>query len=100
MSGSWVVRDGKLCGVVYAGYERSPYLHMLPTEEIFQDIAELLEASTVRVATAADLDEHNISFETLAQSNIGRLPFLWQQICSCLLTGRKKYLSCLNRFLS
>lgn len=35
VSGSWVINhEGKLCGVIYAAYPSSPYLHMLPTEEI------------------------------------------------------------------
>jgi hypothetical protein len=58
MSGSWVVREGKLCGVIYAAYDRSPYLHMLPAERIFQDIAELVKASIVRVANARDIYVH------------------------------------------
>lgn len=55
LSGSWVVREGKLCGSIYAAYDRSPYLHMLPAESIFQDVAKLLTTSNIRVATPQDI---------------------------------------------
>ena len=42
ISGSWVVRQGTLCGIVYAAYEQTPYLHMLCAEDIFRDLSEFL----------------------------------------------------------
>lgn len=56
MSGSWVIRDEKLCGIVYAAYDRSPYLHMLPAENVLKDISEFLKTSSVRVANAVAKD--------------------------------------------
>lgn len=50
MSGSWVVRDGNLYGSIYAAYDRSPYLHMIPAENIIQNISEFLGTSDVSVA--------------------------------------------------
>ncbi|KAF2010599.1 hypothetical protein BU24DRAFT_427715 [Aaosphaeria arxii CBS 175.79] len=55
MSGSWVVRDGQLCGIIYAAYDRSPYLHMLTADQVFGDIESMLGHS-VRVATPADVN--------------------------------------------
>lgn len=69
MSGSWVVRGGTLYGIVYAAYDRSPYLHMLPAENLFRDIAELLQASEVRVAKAQDIHDHQVLL-ALHTSNI------------------------------
>ena len=57
ISGSWVVREEKLCGVIYATYDRIPYFHMLPAEQIFENIAELLHTSPpfVRVASVYEI---------------------------------------------
>lgn len=54
LSGAWVIRDGKLCGSVYAAYDKSPYLHMLPAEGTFLDIFSMLPVSAARVATSVD----------------------------------------------
>lgn len=62
MSGSWVIRDGKLCGIIYAAYDRSPYLHMIPAETVFADIKSFMGASTVEVtARAFNNDQDQIS---------------------------------------
>jgi hypothetical protein len=80
LSGSWVVREGKLCGVVYAAYDRSPYLHMLPAEEMFQNIAEFLQASVVRVANAQDIEgtqeplEVQYSHTSVGVKRLGSMP--------------------------
>ncbi|CAI9630833.1 unnamed protein product [Alternaria burnsii] len=67
LSGSWVVREGKLCGVVYAGSVSIPYLYIIPAEIMLEDVKKLLGASTVRVATA-----QNIS--TWKLENVGFVP--------------------------
>ncbi|RYO61377.1 hypothetical protein AA0116_g5244 [Alternaria tenuissima] len=67
LSGSWVVREGKLCGVVYAGSVSIPYLYIIPAEIMLEDVKKLLGASTVRVATA-----QNIS--TWKLENVGFIP--------------------------
>ncbi|CAO2647088.1 Nn.00g080100.m01.CDS01 [Neocucurbitaria sp. VM-36] len=66
LSGSWVVRDGKLCGVIYAAYARSPYLHMIPAETVFKDIKTMLHKSHVTVATTAEISA------ILKRRNFGR----------------------------
>ncbi|KAF2269650.1 hypothetical protein CC78DRAFT_601821 [Lojkania enalia] len=55
LSGSWVVKNCKLLGIVYAAYDRTPYLHMLPVERVFHDITQFLGVSSVRVATGQDV---------------------------------------------
>jgi hypothetical protein len=35
ISGSWVVSNGKLYGIIYAAYPSNPYLHMLLAESMF-----------------------------------------------------------------
>jgi hypothetical protein len=42
MSGSWVIRDGSFCGVMYAAYRHSPYIHMLPAESVLENIKTML----------------------------------------------------------
>jgi peptide-N4-(N-acetyl-beta-glucosaminyl)asparagine amidase len=70
LSGSWVIREGKLCGSIYAAYDRSPYLHMVPAEDIFQDIDQLLGTSDTRVATPVDA----LSFNTRKMDVCGVAP--------------------------
>ncbi|KAF2736403.1 hypothetical protein EJ04DRAFT_551299 [Polyplosphaeria fusca] len=55
-SGSWVVRDDKLCGMIYAAYDHTPYLHMLPIEDVFNAIREVLSATVVKVADGDEID--------------------------------------------
>ncbi|OCK81911.1 hypothetical protein K432DRAFT_424542, partial [Lepidopterella palustris CBS 459.81] len=69
LSGAWVVREGKLCGIIYAAYDRSPYLHMLPAEGMFQNIAKLVQASIVRVANAQDIYEYETSKKELGKKH-------------------------------
>jgi hypothetical protein len=71
LSGSWVVREDRLCGIIYAAYDRSPYLHMLPAESVFQDIAELVKASVVRVAYAQDIYDHKVPMKRHMPDNEG-----------------------------
>ncbi|KAH4401338.1 hypothetical protein HBI81_223020 [Parastagonospora nodorum] len=54
ISGAWVVRNEKLCGIIYAAYETSPYLHMLSAESVFQEIQAMIPGQDVRVATDED----------------------------------------------
>lgn len=52
ISGSWVVRGNKLCGVIYAAYDGIPYLHMIPAETIFGEIRRFKRATSwVEVST-------------------------------------------------
>ncbi|KAH7360029.1 hypothetical protein BKA66DRAFT_218572 [Pyrenochaeta sp. MPI-SDFR-AT-0127] len=74
MSGSWVVHEGSLCGVVYAAYDRSPYVHMLPADTMFQNIIELLQASVVRVANAQDIRERKVQMELRTLNLEGKVP--------------------------
>lgn len=52
ISGAWVIRNTELCGIVYAAYDHSPYLHMIPAHTVFLDISRMLSAS--RVGTYID----------------------------------------------
>jgi hypothetical protein len=61
MSGSWVVRKRKLCGIIYAAHSRSPYLHMIPAEEFFRDIASVVGITDVKVATVQDVEQYQSS---------------------------------------
>ena len=56
-----MVQGERLCGVIYAAYSHSQYLHMIPMERIFQDIKEVLGTKIVRVATAQDIYEYTRS---------------------------------------
>ncbi|KAK4454885.1 hypothetical protein QBC34DRAFT_391006 [Podospora aff. communis PSN243] len=38
VSGSWVVRDGALCGMIAAINEREPFAHMIEAQRLFSDI--------------------------------------------------------------
>ncbi|KAH9866167.1 hypothetical protein J1614_008732 [Plenodomus biglobosus] len=49
ISGAWVVRGNKLCGIVYAAYCHGPYLHMLPAETVFEDISHMLGGCKVEI---------------------------------------------------
>lgn len=42
LSGTWVLGDGRLTGVIIAVYDDEPYAHMLPVSQIFSDIQALL----------------------------------------------------------
>ncbi|KAF2681468.1 hypothetical protein K458DRAFT_457051 [Lentithecium fluviatile CBS 122367] len=61
LSGSWAVRDGKLCGIVYAAYSSSPYMHIIPAERVFQDIARVFGPSIPRVASVQDIARYKRS---------------------------------------
>ncbi|CAN9263074.1 hypothetical protein AA0118_g12339 [Alternaria tenuissima] len=57
LSGSWVVRGGELCGVVYAGNASIPYLYIIPAETMLENVKKLLGSGTVRVATTQKISE-------------------------------------------
>jgi hypothetical protein len=46
---------------------------MLPAEKMFQDIAELVKASVVRVANAQDIYGHQISIKTHKSDDEGTI---------------------------
>lgn len=58
MSGTWVVQDKLLCGVIVAAYSDDAYAHMITAEKMFQDIREfqpnLLHDLDISVATEDD----------------------------------------------
>jgi hypothetical protein len=56
-SGSWVVRDGLLCGCIVAVYDTEPYAHMISADKMLSDIARFYDVndSEVRVATEDDV---------------------------------------------
>ncbi|RDW56351.1 hypothetical protein BP5796_13226 [Coleophoma crateriformis] len=43
-SGSWVIRDGKLCGYIFSRVVGKPWAYMLPIEPAFARISTLLDA--------------------------------------------------------
>jgi len=45
-SGTWVTRDGVLCGMIIAGYESEPFAHMIPAAQLFADVESSLSAGT------------------------------------------------------
>ncbi|KAE9374019.1 hypothetical protein N431DRAFT_464311 [Stipitochalara longipes BDJ] len=48
-SGSWVIQDGKLCGMVVAGSYSPPYAYMVLAEDILSDIANC-SPETIKVS--------------------------------------------------
>ncbi|QKX58893.1 uncharacterized protein TRUGW13939_06021 [Talaromyces rugulosus] len=69
ISGAWVVHQGKLCGCVFAAYTHGRYLHMLPIDDVFRNITQFSEASSVRVASAEDLATVNKSSREIYDPN-------------------------------
>ena len=45
-SGAWVVRDGSLCGYIFAVYEDEPYAHIITSEKLISDIASVTGVSS------------------------------------------------------
>jgi hypothetical protein len=41
--------------MIYAAYDRSPYLHMIPIDDIVKGICELASASNVTIARLEDV---------------------------------------------
>ncbi|CAN9471992.1 unnamed protein product [Alternaria alternata] len=72
LSGSWVVRGGELCGIVYAGNASIPYLYIIPAEIMLENVKKLLGSGTVRVATTQNISEwklrHTPDIHTLKSS--------------------------------
>ncbi|CAI6340614.1 unnamed protein product [Periconia digitata] len=56
-SGSWVYSDSTLLGIIYGAYDHSPYLHMLPIDDVFSAIGCLLGTQDVRLASLGDIME-------------------------------------------
>jgi hypothetical protein len=56
LSGSWVIRNRAFCGVVYAAHDKSPYIHMLSAETVFENLKEVLNVSELRVALPSDVE--------------------------------------------
>jgi hypothetical protein len=75
LSGSWVIREGKLCGIIYAAYTLSPYLHMFSAEKMFQDIAEVLQTSIPRVANPREIEEYARTLAFQKMTDEGTLAF-------------------------
>lgn len=69
-SGSWVVRNDKLCGCIVASYEASLYAHMLTVEKICSDISASTGCEPVRVATREDLKQWWTAAASLAAKEI------------------------------
>jgi hypothetical protein len=55
VSGSWVVQENRLCGIVVAVYDTEPYAHMITVDKVFQDIRNALQCSSIGVATKDDV---------------------------------------------
>jgi hypothetical protein len=51
---------------------------MLPAERMFQDIAELVKTSTVRVANAQDIYDHKILVKPHKPDDEGTVYLAWQ----------------------
>src|SRR5438045_6574078 len=57
-SGSWVIRDGKLCGYIYGGIENKPWAYMIPIESVFNHITQLLGSPTrIKVPSQDQINE-------------------------------------------
>jgi hypothetical protein len=59
-SGSWVIRDHKLCGYIFSRIQGQPWAYMLPIETVFEDISKVLSTDThlrVRIPTAAEISQ-------------------------------------------
>lgn len=49
-SGSWVVQNGAMCGMIIAGYDNEPYAHIVTAEHLFSQIYESNSAVQVGIA--------------------------------------------------
>ncbi|KAK7180774.1 hypothetical protein PSPO01_13216 [Paraphaeosphaeria sporulosa] len=56
VSGTWVIQENRLCGIVVAVYENEPYAHMITVDRMFQNIRDIVKAKSVTVATKKDLE--------------------------------------------
>ncbi|KAJ4287992.1 hypothetical protein N0V90_012008 [Kalmusia sp. IMI 367209] len=68
VSGSWVIQDNYLCGVVIAVYETEPYVHMITTDKMFQDIRDALKCKDIAVATKNDISQSYDKTDTYTTS--------------------------------
>ncbi|KAL2060453.1 hypothetical protein VTL71DRAFT_9484 [Oculimacula yallundae] len=59
-SGSWVVQEGRLCGMIVAGSSFPPWAYMLLVEDIFSEIASCLpEVLSVSLSTRTETGNHS-----------------------------------------
>ncbi|KAF2972793.1 hypothetical protein GQX73_g805 [Xylaria multiplex] len=56
LSGSWIVHDRALCGVIIAIYEGEPFALMLTAEKLLSDIA-MFSSNNTKARVATELDE-------------------------------------------
>jgi hypothetical protein len=49
MSGTWVIQDKLLCGIIVAAYGNDPYAHMITADKMFQDIHSLQSSRLDRI---------------------------------------------------
>jgi hypothetical protein len=54
VSGSWVVRNEKLCGYIIAVQDGSPWVYMLPIEGVFEDIVSFTGSKPVELVSEMD----------------------------------------------
>jgi hypothetical protein len=54
VSGSWVIRDEKLCGYIIAVQDGSPWVYMLPIEGVFDDITSFTGSTQVVLVSGTD----------------------------------------------
>jgi hypothetical protein len=83
LSGAWVVKDQKFCGVIYVAYHRTPYLHMIPAHDMSVDICAALKLpvslGVVKVAGFnTDVEDYArpVSREVASQSR-QEIRFFW-----------------------
>ncbi|KAK4442669.1 hypothetical protein QBC34DRAFT_224960 [Podospora aff. communis PSN243] len=59
-SGAWVVREGKLLGVIIAGYDNEPLAHMISAPQLLASLHSLVPNCTVSLVRppAADAEEN------------------------------------------
>ncbi|KAI0856490.1 hypothetical protein F4860DRAFT_401129 [Xylaria cubensis] len=75
LSGTWVVQDHALCGVIIAIYEGEPFALMLTAEKLFSDIKRFSSnISSVKIAspmvvTGIEIDDPNTSQESVSDQN-------------------------------
>lgn len=61
-SGSWVVRDGKLCGYIFCRVVGLPLAYMLPIEPVIKDITRIFSSDTSAIV-AIPGDDYTIPLE-------------------------------------
>lgn len=76
MSGTWVMQDNCLCGMIVASYENIPYAHMVTADKIFQDIRRLQPAwfESPEILVAGEDDIASYVENLVAKSTIDGIP--------------------------